>query len=1248
MPPTLRSRSLLRRLSLLLVLALLAATPAQAAPARGGDWYERRYQTLSATLQSRLESPRAAATLLELGQLAPRLESLANLAALLKRVTRESRAHPEVRALARKLLVEVELSRGRLPRVKEQIDALDLARSGWVIGGFDNEGGTGHTTAFGPEQGPIDLNTVWPGKERDVAWRQVSAGDFELTPDLASVLRPRRNLTFYFLTSLEAKTAGRAVLHFGTSGATRLWVNGQAVFADAADHPARFDQRAVNVALRKGANLVLAKVSVLDESPSMVMRVVGLNGHPLPGARWTVPERDARHVAVTVPGPRESPAERAMAYDDLLRDLTRLAAQRPDDGELQQDLAIVLDARRPFETKDRKHRLAQEKAARLLSKSAIAQTRLAAYIDDDHNERRAALEQSLNIDPHWVPARTALGHYYVDRGFARRGHDELLKARASEPDYVPAVLGLANAFHAMGLSGQARKLELEVANERRTSPEALLAGARAEKALGRVKEAIERYRVLLSLRYDDRAARVELASLLVDTGDVDGAQLELSRALELEPSNVGIGLRLARMLSMNDRSAEAMQLFDRLAALAPDEEAVFQARGQHRLRQGDTEGALAEFQRALAIKPQSPDVRELVRSIQPQENYAQPYLRDALQLAADARSGQAPAGDPDALVLSQLDVVRVYSNGLSSRTRQEVTWLLTQRGVEQARVQGLRYAPGEEEVKIERARIIKRDGTIVESKSENDRRISDSTGGMYFDHRSRSVSLPNLEVGDVVEFTWRKDDISATNMFADYFGDVTYLQNTDPIQEVDYVLVAPAARKFFANAPPLPGLEHTVTDADDTKIWRWTAKDVPRLEPEPSMPGWVETAAYLHVSTFKEWNDVARFWWGLIREQLHVTPAVAAAAEEAVAGIPASDVKGRVRAVYNYVVSKTRYIGLEFGIHGFKPYPVDRVLARRFGDCKDKASLMYAMLGHLGIESRLVLLRMHHLGSLEEKPASLAVFNHAILYVPQLDQWLDGTAEFSGSTELPPSDQAAQVLIVEPDARNESRFLTTLVSPSTDNVTASSYDVELAVDGSATFTGTSEVKGQAASSWRRAYQSESGRREKFEQSWARNYPGAQLSSLEINDTRNLEVPVKTSFKLQVPRLARVESDRLVFSPFGEEIRYVRSYAPLSSRRYPVDLGTPWRNEFTYRVKLPAGSALLNAWTPMTARTPFGSYELQVEPTAEGITVSGHVALDASRVEPAEYPAFRAFLAEMERALGHRIAVSLPASAEVAR
>ena len=82
-----------------------------------------------------------------------------------------------------------------------------------------------------------------------------------------------------------------------------------------------------------------------------------------------------------------------------------------------------------------------------------------------------------------------------------------------------------------------------------------------------------------------------------------------------------------------------------------------------------------------------------------------------------------------------------------------------------------------------------------------------------------------------------------------------------------------------------------------------------------------------------------------------------------------------------------------------------QVLARRFGDCKDKAALMIALLREVGVASELVLVRTRRGGRLDTEPASLAIFDHAIVYVPKLDRYLDGTAEFSGLRELPAQDQ---------------------------------------------------------------------------------------------------------------------------------------------------------------------------------------------------------------------------------------------------
>ena len=130
-----------------------------------------------------------------------------------------------------------------------------------------------------------------------------------------------------------------------------------------------------------------------------------------------------------------------------------------------------------------------------------------------------------------------------------------------------------------------------------------------------------------------------------------------------------------------------MTLYDRLAAQASDDDTVFESRGQHLLRQGQTGPALADFEKALSLKPQNPRLRDLVRSVHPQEEYATPYLKDAVALAKKAPA-RPPSGDDGLVTLAQVDVVRVYPNGLASRVHQEVLKIFNDQGVDRARVPG--------------------------------------------------------------------------------------------------------------------------------------------------------------------------------------------------------------------------------------------------------------------------------------------------------------------------------------------------------------------------------------------------------------------------------------------------------------------------------------------------------------------------------------------------------------------------------
>ena len=157
---------------------------------------------------------------------------------------------------------------------------------------------------------------------------------------------------------------------------------------------------------------------------------------------------------------------------------------------------------------------------------------------------------------------------------------------------------------------------------------------------------------------------------------------------------------------------------------------------------------------------------------------------------------------------------------------------------------------------------------------------------------------------------------------------------------------------------------------------------------------------------------MGRYYWGLVRDQLTPNEELRRTVDTVLQGVDRKDEQAVVRALYNFVVTNTRYVALEFGIHGYKPYRVDRVLARRFGDCKDKASLIHAMLKVAGVDSRLVLLRMRDLGAHRRgagEPRRLQPRHR--LRAASFDLYLDGTAEFHGAqraAQLGPRGQRAR------------------------------------------------------------------------------------------------------------------------------------------------------------------------------------------------------------------------------------------------
>lgn len=1201
---------------------LLTALAALALAAPLDSPVTARADALGKQAIARANDPRAAAALIRLHELADDVDDLNLLAEPYSSLIWRRSTEDNVRLVAQLFMADVERARGRTVKAKEIISSLGFVQDWHVVGSFDNEGKGGCDTDFGPESA-TDLSATYPANGHEVGWRKPNAKSVDGFVDLSQTLKPNTEAVAYALTFLKADVDTRAVLSLGTPGAFRLFVNGVKVASSDRYNLPRVDQHALQVNLRKGTNRVLLKVCQVNGPLGFYFRQ-----ERAPGAKGA-----ATVVLPDVVPPLEKGGPpQPVTQPTLAELLEKKVKAAPNDHELRADYATVLAWTRAYADTEHVPDVEAERAALNRPEDAELQLIAGSLHLDDVNDRRRFLEAALKLDPKHPFARLALAQHELGRDHPEVGLRLAEGLLTDFPLFAPAFVTKVRALDALGEKVRAVRTAEDAFAKLPHVPSVAREAVSAARRLDRSEEAIARARMVLSLRYDDTNTRRGLAGMLADLGRLDEAAEQYRKLLALDPFDAGSLLRLAELLSANGRLDEGRAAFEQARALAPDDPDVFEREGKALLHAQKKDDALAAFQRSLVLRPQNPALKEMLRTLRGEDTAA--AAPEALALGPLLEEGKALKGE-DAVTLAEVTHVRVQQSGLSSRFNQLVVKVLTQRGVDAFRQLPITWSPDRQEVRVLRARITKPDGSVVDSFSEQDRNINEPWTGMYYDARARVLTFPALAPGDVLEVQFRLDDTAVENLLSDYWGDVDALQSIYSRKHYRYTVDMPASRPLYWNASGLPKWVRTTKKTEGERtVYRFEADDVPRVIPEPQMPGWAEVATPLHLSTYENWEKVGRYYWGLVKDQLVPNEELKRTVETVLKGVDRNDTAKVVGAIYGFVVTNTRYVALEFGIHGYKPYRVDRILARKFGDCKDKASLIYAMLKVAGVDARLVLLRMRNLGTLSPEVASLSAFNHAIAYVPKLDLFLDGTAEFHGSRELPSADRVANVLIIEPDA--PSRFLTTPEAQPEENGTVLTMDVTLKPDGSAQAKGTMVATGQGAPELRRTYETPATRQATFEQQWAQSFPGVQASQVTLSEPRALEQPVTLGFTMTLPRYAEAGPGMLRWFPFGSGRAFTQALAPLAERNFDAQFPGVWTSRLAFTYTLPAGWSVPDVPPEVVEESPFGTLRIAVKKDAGKLVVDGTLVMGRARVTAKEYPAFRAWLMQVDQQFGRKL------------
>ncbi len=183
------------------------------------------------------------------------------------------------------------------------------------------------------------------------------------------------------------------------------------------------------------------------------------------------------------------------------------------------------------------------------------------------------------------------------------------------------------------------------------------------------------------------------------------------------------------------------------------------------------------------------------------------------------------------------------------------------------------------------------------------------------------------------------------------------------------------------------------------------------------------------------------------------------------AGKPSRNEKAQ--AILEYLDKEVRYTGIEFGEAAIVPHSPSETLTHKYGDCKDKATLLVAMLRTAGIPAYLALLNAGSRMDVPEDLPGMGLFDHAIVFVPgDPDLWIDATDGYAKLGQLPASDQGRMALIVR---SGSDSLVRTAETPSQSNVLLELREIYLSENGPARIVETSQPQGVFESEYRSFY-----------------------------------------------------------------------------------------------------------------------------------------------------------------------------------
>ncbi len=615
----------------------------------------------------------------------------------------------------------------------------------------------------------------------------------------------------------------------------------------------------------------------------------------------------------------------------------------------------------------------------------------------------------------------------------------------------------------------------------------------------------------------------------------------------------------------------------------------------------------------------------------------------------DAAKLQTPSyeiKDVPAVVLRNEETVTIGSDGTVTRTTRYAIRFLIREGREEA-VARVVYQTDSEKVREINAWLIRKTGLEKSYGKKETLDVALQRNDLFNEARVKVIDASeDANAGDVFGYETISEEKTVFSQFQFVFQD-----NLPSLSS-----------KFNVNLPN--GWRADSVTFNNSKIeptvagqsYTWELRDLQPINPEPSSPNWASLSPRVAVSffpaaatatqirTFANWNDVARWMAEIEDPQMTVDDTMAAKVQDLTANAKTEFEK--IQAISRYV-QQIQYISIQIGTGrggGYKPHSATEIFAKSYGDCKDKANLMRAMLSVLKIPAYMVSITADDPTFVRVEWASPHQFNHCIIAIkigndtqaasvvthPKLGRLMmfDPTDPYTPIGDLPEEEQGSWALI---DHTDTDALLMMPVLPAELNRLDRNIEATLSPSGGLSGTINEKTIGQTATLERARLRSLSaGDYNGMIEGWiSRGVTGAKTSKITTKDNQaegnfNLDVEFSANSYAQI-----MQEKLMVFKPaiIG---RLERLSFKEGRRMHPYLIDAISYSE-RVNIKLPMGFVIDEIPETTRLETSFGTYIATYEVSGENLIFKRSLKLNKSTVPADKYDTVRNFFGQVHSA-----------------